>query len=168
MADLLIEDRPGLAIATIQARKGVTADAIGERLGVALRDAPGWTGDASLRMIGTGPGVWLAIADPAPDPWAAMLRDRLAGLASVSDQSGGYGVLRLSGTHARRLLQRGLPVDLHPARFAPGSAAVSVIAHIGVVLWQLDDTPGYEIATFRSYAESFRRWLDWPAAGRGG
>jgi methylglutamate dehydrogenase subunit D len=39
-----------------------------------------------------------------------------------------------------------------------------VIAHIGVILWQLDDAPTFEVATFRSYAFSFRRWLDATAA----
>jgi sarcosine oxidase subunit gamma len=81
-------------------------------------------------------------------------------MASVSDQSGGYVILRISGPAARTLLQRGAPVDLHPSAFGPGSVAATVIAHIGVIIRQLDATPAYEIALFRSYAASFGHWLD--------
>jgi methylglutamate dehydrogenase subunit D len=53
---------------------------------------------------------------------------------------------------------------LHPTVFRPDSVATTVIAHIGVIFWQLDDAPTFEVATFRSYAFSFRRWLDATAA----
>ena len=90
--------------------------------------------------------------------------NRLSGLASLSDQSSAYAVFRLSGLGARTLLQRGVSIDLDPAAFSPGSAATSVISHIGVIFWQLDNAPTYEVAVFRSLARSFRHWLDSVAA----
>jgi sarcosine oxidase subunit gamma len=100
------------------------------------------------------------LSESGADGHAARLRERLGALASVCDQSGGYQILQLSGPDARTLLQRGAAIDLHPSAFASGSVATTVIAHIGVILRQLDAAPTYEVALFRSYAASFRHWLD--------
>lgn len=154
-----LTEREGFGLATVMARKGVSADRIGEALDFAVADRPGWTGDTRLMMIGTGPGSWLAHAEAADNALADALSLQLAGLASISDQSSGYRIFRLSGDRARDLLQRGAFIDLHPDRFSRGSSAVTVIAHVGVILWQVEDTPVYDIAVFRSYADSFLHWF---------
>lgn len=155
---LTIEQREGLRFASVMARKGVTATRIGEALGLAIAEGPRVSGDADLALIGTGPGTWLALGS------IEALRARLESLASLSDQSGGYAVFRLSGEGARTVLQRGAAIDFHPSAFATGSVATTVIAHIGVIIWQVDDQPAYDGAVFRSYADSFRHWLDLAAA----
>jgi sarcosine oxidase subunit gamma len=73
-------------------------------------------------------------------------------------------VLTISGPRARDVLAKGLPIDLDPRAFPPGSAATSTISLMGVQLWQTGDTPGYEIAVFRSVSASFWRWLTASAA----
>jgi sarcosine oxidase subunit gamma len=157
---LKIEERKGFGLATVMARRGVTPAMIAEALGVAPVDGPAWTRTGDLTLIGAGPGSWLALRDDGAADHAARLRETLGPLASVSDQSGGYRILRLSGPAARTVLQRGAAIDLHPSAFGPGSVAPTVIAPVGVILRQLDETPTYEIALFRSYAESFGHWLD--------
>ncbi len=165
MADLHIETRKGFGLACIMARKGVGGDRIGAALGVDAPVSPAWrSGNDGLSLIGTGAGTWLAHADEAAPFWADDLRARLGDLASVSDQSSGYVILRLSGADARTVLQRGMPIDLHPDMFRPGAVAATVISHIGAIVWQRDDRPTYEVATFRSFAGSFRHWLDQAAA----
>lgn len=165
MVDLTIEQRSGFTLATVMARKGVSAAAIDAALGVDAPLRPSWNrGDDGLMLIGTGAGSWLAHVDEPEPCWAERLSDRLAGLASVSDQSEGYTITRLSGRGARTMLQRGAPIDFHPSAFGPGSAVTTVISHIGVIVWQVDDQPTYDVATFRSYSDSFRHWLDQTAA----
>ena len=159
MAELIVEELSGLGIATVMARKGVTGAAIGAILGVEPPAGPGAAYANDLTIIGTGPESWLVVKANAPD-FANQLSTTLAGLASVSDQSGGYVVTRLAGPQARTVLQRGAAIDFHPDSFRPGSAVTTVIAHIGVIIWQLDEQPSYQIATFRSYTHSFRHWLD--------
>jgi len=100
----------------------------------------------------------------ANEALAVDLAAKLQGLASVSDQSGGRTVLRIGGSRARDVLAKGLPIDLDPRAFHLGSAATSAISHIGVQLWQADDTRSYDIAIFRSLSESFWRWLTTSAA----
>jgi len=157
---LSIQERTGFGLATVMARKGVTAAMISQALGVAAPDGPAWTAGGGLTLMGSGPGAWLALSESEPAAHAQRLREQLGPLASVSDQSGGYVILRIAGPGARTLLQRGAAVDLHPAAFAPGAVATTLIGHIGVILRQLDETPAYELALFRSYAASFGHWLD--------
>jgi heterotetrameric sarcosine oxidase gamma subunit len=153
-----IEERMGFGLASVMARKGVSARSIADALGVPAVDGPRWSNNGDLVLLGSGPGTWLALGE-GPADHAHRLQAGLGPLASVADQSGAYVILRISGPEARTVLQRGAPVDLHPATFGPGSVATTVIAHIGVVIRQLDDTAAYEVAVFRSYAASFRHWL---------
>jgi sarcosine oxidase subunit gamma len=76
-------------------------------------------------------------------------------------------VLRLSGARVRDVLAKGLPIDLHPRAFRTGDATTSIISHIGIQLWQVDDAPTYDIVFFRSLAGSFWKWLTDSAAEYG-
>jgi len=165
VAELDISERQGFGLATIMARNQVGASAIGAALGLDLAEGPVLTGDGDLMLAGTGPKMWLALRDDAPADWAEGLAERLGGIASVSDQSGGYAIFRFGGVDARELLQRGAFIDLHLSAFGPRSVATTVIAHIGAILWQRDEAPTFEVAVFRSFAASFR---DWIAAARSG
>jgi heterotetrameric sarcosine oxidase gamma subunit len=156
---LTIERRNGFTLAMVMARKDVMAEQIGEALGLIAPDKAAMASKSGLTMVGTGPGTWLAIGDGGEASTPAMLASKLARQAFISDLSSSYAIFRLSGTGARCLLQRGAPIDLHPLAFSPGSAATTVIAHMGVILWQIDDLPTYETAVFRSMSKSFEHWL---------
>jgi heterotetrameric sarcosine oxidase gamma subunit len=163
-SSLTVTERPTLGIAAIMGRKDIDPEAIGLVIGASPPEGPARVEGDRLALIGTGPNTWLALTE-APEPgWSSKLADKLVGLASISDQSGGYVLFRIAGKDALRILQRGAFINLHPSVFRTGSVATTVIAHIGVIFWQLDDAPTFEVATFRSYAFSFRRWLDATAA----
>lgn len=165
MADRpLIQQHEISAVASIMARKGASAEQIEHALGIEAPAGPEWRSFAGVSLIGTGPGAWLAHHAATGAGWIDELRGRLDGLASVADQSSAYSFWRLSGPRARLLLQRGAFLDFHPDCFRPGSVAATVIAHISVIIRQLDDEPSYELAVSRSYADSFRNWLCQAAA----
>jgi sarcosine oxidase subunit gamma len=148
-----------LGIAVIQARRGVDVEAVGAVLGLIPPVGPCRVGDEALALIGSGPGTWLATCDSPGADWPNTLIDRLAGLAFVTDQSAGYGVLRVTGEGTRALLQSGAPIDLHPASFHSGSSAATEIAHIGVLLWHVDERPTFDLAVHRSYLGSLEEWI---------
>ena len=165
---VVISELVGLGLATVACRKGQAA-----ALSAAVREAYGIDLPASSRVgqgpkvsfVGYGPGQWLAVSETLPNE--ALARDlgsRLSWLASISDQSGDRTVLTVSGPRARDVLAKGLPIDLDPRAFPSGSAATSVISLMGVQLWQVDDTPSYDLAIFRSLSHSFWRWLTASAA----
>jgi methylglutamate dehydrogenase subunit D len=162
---LIVDERSGFGIATVMGRKDVTAATLAKTLGFSPPEGPARIKHDGMAWIGTGPATWLAMTDAPEIGWPASLEQRLKGLASISDQSGSYRIFRIAGDRARALLQRGAFIDLHADAFRQGSAATTLIAHIGVVFWQADDDPGFEVATFRSYAPSFLRWLNATSPG---
>jgi methylglutamate dehydrogenase subunit D len=168
-SDLRIAEQLGFGLATVMSRGHDAAlmARIADRFGVELPSGPVRSAQRETAFVGIGPGTWLACREAADPNWASELATTLSGLASVSDQSSGYAVLRITGPAARDLLSRGAFIDFHPSVFAPRSTAVTTIAHIGVMLWQLDDTPTYDVALFRSYAVSFWHWIEITCAAIG-
>ena len=158
---LKIEERLESAMATVMSRgdDAALAARIHDAFGLALPSGPRRVSNGVEAFIGVGPGVWLAVFEKADPLRASKLAASLSGLASVADQTSAYAVLRITGDVAREVLSRGAFIDFDPSVFGPGSAAVTTISHIGVSIWQIDDGPTFEIALFRSYADSFWHWL---------
>jgi methylglutamate dehydrogenase subunit D len=158
---LVVNDRDGLGIATVLERQGkaaALAARLRERFGIELPAGPHRVTVGGFGIAGTGPGAWLATDEGGSNAFARELAEGLDGIASVSDQSDGYAVLRLSGPRVRDVLAKLVPIDLHPQVFRPGDVASTQVSHISVTLWRLDDsTDGaavFEIAVFRSLARS--------------
>jgi methylglutamate dehydrogenase subunit D len=170
-ARVCVCERTDLALASVLARRGADstlASKVRETFGIELPMLPRRSAAGSLAFVWAGPGHWLATCEgEAGHRFEARLRTALAGLASISDQSDGRAVLRITGLCARDTLAKGLPVDLDPSVMQPGGALVSAIAHIGVHVWQLDAAPTYDCAISRSYAQSFWHWLEASAAEYG-
>jgi len=161
VSTLTVDERLESGMATVMSRgdDAALAGRIHDAFAIALPSGPRRVSNGVEAFIGVGPGVWLAVFEKAGPLSASKLASSLAGLASVADQTSAYAVLRITGDVAREVLSRGAFIDFDPSVFGPGSAAVTTISHIGVSIWQIDDAPTFEIALFRSYAESFWHWL---------
>ena len=170
-ADVTLTERTDLGLATVAVRKdqddGLKAR-VREAYGLDLPEGSTLAQGKDLFFIGTGPGQWLAVSGTLQNEQLAEdLADRLKGLASISDQSSGRAVIRVSGPRARDVLAKGLAIDLDPRVFGPGSAVTSTISHMGVLVWRDGEAASYDIALFRSVAGSFWAWLTASAAGYG-
>jgi len=161
--NLNVAAREALTIASIAAAKGkkdALVAAVRAAYGVDLPNGPSRVEGKGVAFVWAGPDQWLAIADRNESrDLEAELKTALTGSASVVDHSDGRVVVRISGARARDVMAKGVPIDLHARAFKPGSVAITHASHIGVILWQLDDTPTYEVAMFRSYVDSFAHWL---------
>lgn len=160
--------RHELALASVMARKGseaALARRVREAFGLDLLDTPRRMSAGPVAFTWAGPGHWLASSEAqSGSAFEIHLRETLAGLASVIDQSDGHTILRVSGPRTRDALAKGVLIDLHPRAFGPGDTAVTTVAHIGARFWQIDESPTYEFAVFRSFAADFWRWLTEAAA----
>lgn len=112
--------------------------------------------DAVHRLVWVGPDDWFVIGPKGQaSAIEAQLRTALAGMHhAVTDVSGGYTVLHLSGTPVREVLAQGCPLDLHPRVFGPGSSAGSLFFKTSIWLWQTEEAPVYEVlvrSSFRGY-----------------
>ena len=157
MVDIAMTQLTGFGLANVLPRRGVTPDALGAALGIAVNEgAVTSTGD-TVALWGNAPGQWLAYAAVAAPGWADALGEQLGTTAAVVDQSSAYSLFRITGHDAQRLLQKGLPVDL--ATLAPGGVVVSMIAHLGVIVQYA--APGeYVLLVLRSFTGAMRHWLD--------
>jgi sarcosine oxidase subunit gamma len=163
-----LSERTGLALCVISAGAGKESEVAAKMAsvtGLELPMEPKRVSSKGFALIGTAPGQWLAVAESKEArELPAMLAVALKGLATVVDLSDGKAVLRISGPRARDTLAKGCALDLHPRVFKSGSAATTPVALIDCVIWQVDETPTYDLAVPTSYAESFWSWLTASAA----
>lgn len=147
---LLVMARSGMADVTIATIQEIT--------GLALPSGPARVANPHAAAIWSGPRQWLIMSEE--DDAHLMiggLTEALAGKASCSEQTDARVILRLSGPRARRALMKLVGIDVHPAVFGIGAAAMTPVAHIPCHLWRLEDaggSPAYEIAGPQSSAGS--------------
>ena len=123
-----------------------------------------------VSMLWLGPDEWLVVTPPNVQAWLidsleASLEDVHA---SVTDLTGGYTTISLSGPRARDVLAKGCPLDLHPAVFSPGDCAQTLVAKAGAMIRCVDDSPSFELVVRRSFAEYAALWLGDAALEYGG
>lgn len=151
-----------LSIASVHVRKGKTRDLVKEISSIyalELPQGPHFADGEGVSFLGTGPGTWLALWPTHSHTAIAELRDNTSSLASITDQSSAYTIFKISGPQTGALLARGLAVSSEQPEFNTGDVVCSSIAHMGVIVWQLNDTPTIMVAVARSFSESFGHWL---------
>lgn len=99
-----------------------------------------WTGRAQAFLIGA----------EAPDMGEA---------AAVTDQSGGWAALSLSGPAAAEALMRYVPLDLRLQAFPVGRAVRAPLYHMQMVLWRGTED-GFTLMVFRSMARTAWHEID--------
>ncbi|WP_196503219.1 sarcosine oxidase subunit gamma [Aestuariivirga litoralis] len=113
----------------------------------------------TARVMQAGPGQYYVQAEgKAESALSAELKKILGTSASIVDQSHGRVVIRISGTKARVMLAKGMPLDLHPDVFAVGQSAQTQMAHVGIHVTRTAKDE-FEISVFRGFSESLWEWL---------
>lgn len=107
-----------------------------------------------------GPDEWWVLGgDPAK--LAGKLAKALDGQpAAVTEVSESRTCIRVAGPHARDLLAKGCPLDLHTRVFKAGACAQGQLAKASVLIHQVDDEPAYDVYVLRSFAEYLWLWLE--------
>ena len=119
---------------------------------------------ASMRTVRTlwlGPDEWLVTAPEGGAPeLSARLTGALAGRAAmVTDLSASRALIEIAGPRARRLLEKGCGLDLHPRAFGPGHCAQTLFAKLPVIIDQMAPAPAYRLFVRRSSARWLALWL---------
>jgi methylglutamate dehydrogenase subunit D len=167
-------DCDGLGLAIVLVRRGqlpILMRQVRECFDIELPCGPRRAAAGDLAFAGIAPDGWLVTRQQHAATLASDLKEALGACASVSDQSDGYAVLRVTGPSVRESLAKILAIDLHPRVFRHGDVAITAAAHIGVTVSRLNDGaegwPLFEIAVFRSLARSFWHALGESAAQSG-
>lgn len=141
-------------------------------MGFALPEAPNTAaGEGDAQALWLGPDEWLIVVrDSRPGAgreWVDKLRADLEGVfCAVVDVSHAQGVLRLSGPAVREVLERAVPLDMHPRAFQAGQVRQTLFGrHCGVILHLVDDAPVFDLYCRRSFAEYVYAYLQDCARG---
>jgi sarcosine oxidase subunit gamma len=137
-------------------------DAVKHAVGAAPpADANTVATDGHNEILWLGPDEWLVVTpEDAQGAMEAALGEALAGRhVSVVDTTDARTTIRIHGAHAREVLMKGCPLDLHPRAFGPGRCAQSVIAKADVLIHQRDDAPTYDIYVLCSFSRYLWDWL---------
>jgi heterotetrameric sarcosine oxidase gamma subunit len=159
-AGLTMVELGDFELVQVMARRGqwsAVAQACTEGFGKAAPTKPQAIEADGALLVWSGPDQFLVLS--ARGGSSTMERGRLAfaGMASLSEQSDGRSLIRISGARARDMLAKVCSLDLHPAAFPVGAAAATSIDHTSVNLWRGVDADGeatFYLLVFASFAES--------------
>jgi heterotetrameric sarcosine oxidase gamma subunit len=155
---------PGLCLVQLFAKNGKTSK-VCKRLDISGKPGRA-TVNKEFTALPLSPGQWMLLAKESRHRGglAAHVADRLEGRGYVSEQSDSRVCVRVRGPMARRVMAKGCRLDLHPTVAGPGFCAQTVMAQVGVLLHQVDDTPTYDLLVYSGFARSFWDWMREAAA----
>jgi sarcosine oxidase subunit gamma len=144
------------------AQDDVYATGVQSVLGLPLPGAGSFCQQGPQRLVWVGPDDWFSVGLPGTED---ELLSGLSDLSSrthsaVTDVSGGYVLVTLSGPSARDILSAGCPLDLRGEKFQPGMAAGTVFFKAAIRLWMIDPEPRYELLVRRSFEPYFWALLE--------
>ena len=148
----------------LRARPGSdSATALEQVLGLPLPTGHGQvTGDpAGRHVLWMSPDEFLAVdvsRQQAPGD-GQEFEAALEGLPGQAvDLAANRTTLELTGPQARQVLEKGCHIDLHPRAFATGTAVVTPLGPVPVILHRFADD-GYRLYPRASFADYLVRWL---------
>jgi sarcosine oxidase subunit gamma len=138
--------------------------------GIALPTQPhGSERGGAGALLWLGPRSWLFVAGrPAAsgafDAARKALNDAQGALFDVSSS---YVAWTISGAAAARVLNRGCPLDLHPAAFRAGDCVQSMLGHVNALFYRPDERDAFIVMVARSFATDASEQLAGYAASDG-
>ena len=108
-----------------------------------------------------GPDEWLVRdSESARQKLCDRLRTETSQThAAIVDVSDYYTIIQIAGDGARDALAAACPLDLHPRTFAAGDHAQSRFGAAGVLLYQRDDKPTFDLQVRWSFADYVWEYL---------
>jgi sarcosine oxidase subunit gamma len=137
-------------------------DAVDTVLGVPLPMRPNTSSRRDgAALLWLGPRSWLLVAgrQSAQPDFDAARKAINAASGALFDVSSGHAAWTISGSAAARVLNRGCPLDLHPAAFRAGSCAQSVLGHVNALIYRPDERAAFLVMVARSFAKDARDQL---------
>ncbi|MEP1442079.1 MAG: sarcosine oxidase subunit gamma family protein, partial [Hyphomicrobiales bacterium] len=140
------------------AKKGKEG-AVMKKLGFKTEAGKG-ASEKGITYLPLAPGQWLVVADRKKGPaFGEELAKAVKGIGHVSEQSASRIRIRISGENARDLMARGCRLDLHASASGAGFTAQTVMAQVGVTIYQKSNKPEYDLYVYSGFARSFWHWL---------
>ncbi len=128
-------------------------------LGLALPDTLKMVEKEQVSIRWISPDEWLVVV-PGERSYEIeqALVNEVQGHCAVVNVSGGQTILRLSGSDVQKLLQKSVPLDVHPRSFPIGKVVTTVFAKTQAVLSRSSEQQ-WELVIRRSFADYVWLWL---------
>ena len=161
-AGVTLREVRDIVLVQVMARRGKaaeTAKAAKKLFGVEAPGTPRAATGKTATLIWSGPDQFTVIA-PRSDETSqlAAMTQAFAGSASLSDQSDGRCLIRVSGPRGRDAIAKFSSLDLHDTAFPVGTAANTSVDHTAVNFWReangADGHPVYNMLVFTSFSDS--------------
>jgi sarcosine oxidase subunit gamma len=162
-AGLSMAEMTGFGLVQVMARRGrweAASAACMEAYGKAAPARPQAVEANGALLIWSGPDQFLVLSVRGSAMQLAC--EAFAGVGSLSQQSDGRCLIRISGRKARDMLAKVCSLDLHTEVFPVGAAAATSIDHTPVNLWRGHDVDGeaaFHLLVFATFAASLWRTL---------
>ncbi len=159
-AGLTMAELTDFELVQVMARRGQAAAAAQAAMtayGKAAPSKPQAVSAEGALLLWSGPDQFLVLSRRGDGSAMERARSAFAGVASLSEQSDGRALLRISGARVRDMLAKVCSLDLHAAAFPAGAAAATSIDHTSVNLWRGEDSGGepvFHLLIFATFAES--------------
>ena len=115
--------------------------------------------DGALSIRWISPDEWLVVAPAARGfELEQGLIDAVQGHCAIVNVSGGQTILRLAGVDAQQVLQKSVPLDVHPKSFPIGKVVTTVFAKTQAVISRTAEHE-WELVIRRSFADYVWLWL---------
>ncbi|MGD1877237.1 MAG: sarcosine oxidase subunit gamma [Kiloniellaceae bacterium] len=159
--------------------------AVREALGTEPPTEPNTVATADdIALLWLGPDEWMAVQHQAAPEAETMLAAKLRGAlangsgeqhAAVTEVGENYACIHIAGSHARDVIVKGCPLDLHPRSFGGptqdgrGHCAQSHLSKAPIILHQVagtqdhgtqDDGAAFDLYVRRSFSDYLWRWLE--------
>lgn len=150
-----------LSLAVAQGKAAAFGKAVRSGWGMRLPE-PGrfvYSADRASRLIWTQPDQFFLMGENR-DQWPERhARETLGNTGYVTDQSDSWAALSIEGKGAVAALERICPLDLHASRFPAGSAARTVMEHVGImILREAEDR--FMLLAMRSYGRNLLHMVE--------
>jgi methylglutamate dehydrogenase subunit D len=156
------EVRPGLTIAHLSCRKGQhgsVSQRIREHLKMDLPLSQSASFGGRFALLGLTPMNYLLVAESLGPSWVWEWSPSLSDCCAVSDQTGAFAVLRLTGPRVPDVLSRGMFLDFDTTAFPVGRVAATLLSHFNAIVWRLPGESVFDLAVPRSFVRDSCRWL---------
>jgi sarcosine oxidase, subunit gamma len=161
-----LREVPFLTMVGLRTKPGSPASRrLETRLGTDLPDACGVVTSgaeadaADVTLLWLSPDEFLVVSEQQPAELTSALVEALdEDPGSATDLSANRTTFELEGPSARQVLEKGCPLDLHPRTFHPGTAYVTLLGSVPVIVWKVADE-FYRILPRSSFADFLGGWL---------
>lgn len=150
-----IVERADLALVSVAVPHGgedALAAAVRAGCGLAMPSPTQSSATGEMRAIRTAPDQVLLVFPHAMPDAERVVQNKLSGAGYTTDQTDAWVVLDISGPDTRKALERLCMLDLD--EFSDGTAARTVMEHLGAILVRLD-AERFFLMSARSSAGSF-------------